>query len=199
MIASKHDALSSEGNRDGLVGMGVGFTTRPMRSSASQFSFEVQAGYVPSITAVSRLLLRFELDAQVLGSSEPQLDLSVRPELGARLGPLEVSAIAVAGVQGVLLDQGDTYDGDGRAYLGYGAHVSLKPGRLLLDALLLREHQTLDAVPIATRADVLLGWRLKEAFFVVARVRGLAQADVGKAWSSGDHAVAMILGLMSQY
>lgn len=192
----RHDELASEGNRDGLAAMGIGLHDQPMQDAVVSFALEIQAGYVPAFNASSIALFRVEGDLQILSGHDSFLDSALRPEAGLRLGPLDVGAVGVIGARvawtGASIDKSELGDLSSAGYVGYGGHAALHPSKILLDALMLRQYQW-SPKTMATRADGIVGYRIKESFYATLRLRYIEGVE-GNARSA-----SATIGLMSQY
>lgn len=202
-LEERQVSVRASENRDTLVGLGVGLLPTPDGKASGAFSFELQLGYVPEFAAVSALIARVEGDLQLFATSYFQADLSARPEVGVRLGPVDVSAVGSAGGRVAFEQVSLNPDDEGRftalGYLGYGAHLALHLGPVLVDAMALRLHQLNGRSPIATRADAIIGFGVTETFFLMARLRYLAQADLLSALSTADRFTSLVLGFVLQF
>jgi len=69
----------------------------------------------------------------------------------------------------------------------------------LVDAMALRLHQLNGHSAIATRADAIVGFGVTETFFLMARLRYLAQADLLQALSTNDRFASLVLGFVLQF
>jgi hypothetical protein len=202
-LEERQVSVRASGNRDTLLGLGVGLLPTPDGKASGAFSFELQLGYVPEFAAVSALIARVEGDLQLFATSYFQADLSARPEVGVRLGPVDVSAVGSGGGRVAFEQVSLNPDDDGRftalGYLGYGGHLALHLGPVLVDAMALRLHQLNGRSAIAPRGDAILGFGVTETFFLMARLRYLAQADLLQALTTTDRFASLVLGFVLQF
>jgi hypothetical protein len=205
-LEDRHRAVTELSNSDMLLGLGAGVLPTPDQKAIGALALEFQYGYVPTFSAISHFLLRIEGDFQMFLTRFLVGDFSLRPEVGVRVGPCSLSAVASAG--GRLAHEQTQVDleEDGRfsaiAYAGYGAHLSLKLGPVLLDAMVLRLHEAGAISPIATRADAMLGLQVSEAIFLFSRLRYIAYRDfwqVQEVVGTSDRYATITLGVMVQF
>jgi len=204
-LEERHEQVQGTENRDMLVGVGAGLQPTPDKLASGAFALEVQIGYVPTFAAISHLIARIEGDLQIFASKFAQADLALRPELGVRFGPFALSAVGAGGGrlglnQATLVDDDDGVFG-ARVYAGYGAHLSLHLGPILLDAMALRLHQlgTTALSPIMMRADGIVGYGISDAVFLFARMRYQAQADLLQMFKVSDRWVSFTVGILLQF
>lgn len=205
-LEARHLAVTESGNSDLLIGLGAGVLPTPDQKATGAFALEFQYGYVPTFSAISAFLLRIEGDLQLFLTRFLVGDFCLRPEVGVRLGPVSLSAVVAGGGriahEQTVIDEEE----DGRfsaiGYAGYGPHLSLHLGPVLLDAMLLRLHVAGARSPLATRADALLGVSLGDAVFLFSRLRYLAYSDFlqpQQVINGADRFASLTLGLLLQF
>ena len=205
-LEARHLAVTESSNSDLLISLGAGLLPTPDQKASGAFALEFQYGYVPTFSVISAFLFRIEGDLQLFLSRFLVGDFCLRPELGVRLGPVSLSGVVAGGGriahEQTVIDE----DEDGRfsaiAYAGYGPHLSLHLGPVLLDAMLLRLHVAGARSPLATRADALLGVALSDAVFLFSRLRYLAYSDVlqpQQVINGADRFASITLGLLMQF
>ena len=203
LLETRHDRLAQARNMDGLFGVGLGFQSVG-GAHHTTFALEDQFGFVPSFVATSNLIARLDFDLQIGFASNPLVDLAVRPELGFRLGMLSVGAVATAGVHASYQqppDDSDATFGDtaGYGYVGYGAHASLAPGPLILDALAMVLLPSGDP-PRRSRVDAIIGYQPGEyGLYYMVRVRYEAESELTHPFNGMSHYASGIAGVLVQF
>ena len=188
---------------DLLIAIGGGVQPTPDNKSTGAVSMDLNFGVVPGFAAAGLAVLRAGVDLQFLLSTFFLGDADVRPEAGLRLGPVELSATGVGGVrlanEQTVVDSEDDTRLRGTLYAGYGAHLALHLGPVLLDALALRLHQLNGHAPIAVRGDAMLGVALNENLTLAAHFRYVAQTDLRAAFTTPDRYASLGVGVLLQY
>ena len=205
-LEGRHRQVTETGNSDLLFALGAGLLPTPDQKASGAMAMEFQYGWVPTFSAISHFLLRIEGDLQFFLTKFVVGDFCLRPEVGFRAGPFSLSAVAAGGGriahEQTVIDVEENGRFSAIAYAGYGAHLSLKLGPVLLDAMVLRLHEAGARSPLATRADALLGVELADTVFLFSRLRYIAYSDfwqVQQVVNTADRYATITLGVMIQF